>query len=370
MTTDASPALTARNHILFWMGTFAAFLLFIWAFGNTLLPFVLGIAIAYLLDPMVEWLGRHKVPRTLATLLILGLFIIFICAIFVLAIPPLYHQLADLADAIPGYIERAVEFSAPYLEKIQENANGEEGATLQEALKNNIGNVLNVSADVLGKLASGGQAFAGFMSLIILTPLVAFFIMREWRNMSNWLDNQLPRGSYDTIKGLLKEIDKRLSGFVRGQITVAFLLGVIYAFALTVAGLNYGFLIGIMAGVLSIIPLVGSTVGLLTATIVAWMQSGEWSYTAIIAAIFMIGQAIEGNILTPKILGESVGLHPLWILFALLAGGSAFGLVGMLLAVPIASVAGVLMGFALMKYRESPYYEDGNKKTSAKKAKK
>lgn len=184
--------------------------------------------------------------------------------------------------------------------------------------------------------------------------------------MTKWTDDLIPRGSYDTVKGLLHQINVKLSGFVRGQISVAFALAIIYALALTVAGLKFGFLIGIMAGVLSVIPLIGSTVGLVVSVLVAWFQSGEWSYVGIIAAIFLVGQFVEGNFLTPKLLGSSVGLHPLWILFALLAGGSLFGIVGMFLAVPVAAVVGVLLGFAIKQYRESPYYTDGEKKAPKK----
>ena len=151
-------------------------------------------------------------------------------------------------------------------------------------------------------------------------------------------------------------IDRKLSGFIRGQLSVAFLLGLIYAIALTVAGLNYGFLIGISAGVLSIIPMVGSFLGLLASIAVAWFQSGDISYVGIIAAIFMVGQVIEGNILSPKLLGDSVGLHPLWILFALMAGGSLFGILGMLLAVPVAAVVGVLTNFTIQEYKKSDVY--------------
>lgn len=356
---EASPVLTAKNHLTFWIGTFAVFLLFVWAFGDMLLPFVLGGAIAYLLDPLVEWLGRRKVPRWLAALAIVGLFVIFVLSLLVITIPLLYRQIAQLAETAPGYIDQLSEMLSPYIAQIQAHTGDGERTTLQEALQNNIGNVLDMSAGVLGKLASGGQAFAGFMTLVVLTPIVSFFLLKEWTYMSKWIDNLLPRGSYTTVKRLLGEIDHKLSGFVRGQITVAFLLGVIYAAALTVARLDFGFLIGLLAGVLSIVPLVGSTVGLLAGTIVAWLQSGDWSYVGVIAAIFIVGQIIEGNIIAPKVLGKSVGLHPLWILFALLAGGSAFGLVGVLLAVPVAAVIGVLGSFVLTKYRESPYYQDG-----------
>lgn len=176
--------------------------------------------------------------------------------------------------------------------------------------------------------------------------------------------------------GLMKQIDEKLSGFVRGQITVAVVLGVAYAVMLTLAGLKYGFLIGLMSGLLSVIPMVGSAVGLVVSVAVAWFQAGEPTFVLLIAGIFIGGQVIEGNFLTPKLVGDSVGLHPLWVFFALLAGGSLLGILGMFLAVPVAAVIGVLLAFVLQKYKQSAYYQEAvvesppEKKKAAKSSKK
>ena len=191
--------------------------------------------------------------------------------------------------------------------------------------------------------------------------------MKEWEHIMAWGEDLLPRDNKDTIKDLLKQIDAKISGFVRGQISVAVILGIAYAIALTIAGLKYGALIGLAAGLLSIIPMVGSAIGLVVSIVVAYFQSFDLTYVAIIAAIFFAGQIIEGNILSPKIVGDSVGLHPLWVFFALLAGGALFGVLGMLLAVPVAAIAGVLLAFAIMQYKSSPLYKG---KSKAKKAKK
>ncbi len=367
--------MTARNHFYFWAGSFALFMSFVWIFNDVLLPFVLGIAIAYLLDPLVEFLGKWKCSRRVATLLILGLFFILVLAILVLIVPITYREIMHLSEVLPGYIEKIWLILTPYTGWLQEKLNNGALSTFQETLQNNVGNALKVSGGLLEGLMGGGQAIAGFLSVVILTPMVAFFTIKEWPAMTGWVDALLPRKNYDTIKTLLKEIDRKLAGFIRGQLSIAFALALIYACTLTIAGLHFGFLIGLVAGFLSIIPLVGSTVGLLVSISVAWFQTGEWGYVAIIGSIFLVGQFIEGNILTPKLLGKSVGLHPLWILFALMAGGSLFGIVGMLLAVPVAAIIGVLGGFALRTYRDSPYYEQQKekakpkRKTTAKKAK-
>ncbi|MCB9988498.1 MAG: AI-2E family transporter [Rhodospirillales bacterium] len=368
--------ISLKTHIRFWLAAFAAFLLFVWLFKGVLLPFVLGVAIAYLLDPLVERLARWKITRDMAALIILGLFIVIVVGLFGAMIPLAYREITQLADSAPALLDRLWTAMAPYTLWVQEKLGNGNFAGYQQTIEQNIGKILQGSLGVLqgggSILASGGQAIAGFLSLVIFTPIVAFFMLKEWDNMTKWVDNLIPRGSYDTIKGLLGEINGKLSGFIRGQLTVAFALAVIYALALTVAGLDFGFLIGISAGILSIIPLVGSTVGLFVAVTVAWFQSYEWTYVALIAAIFLIGQFVEGNILTPKLLGKSVGLHPLWILFALLAGGTLFGIVGMLLAVPVAAVIGVLLAFAIKQYKASPFYEEKKaapkpkKKTDAK----
>jgi len=362
----ATTALTARNHFLFWGVAFAAFIGTVWALGDVLLPFVLGLAIAYLLNPLVELLGRHKIPRWIAALLILGLFLVFLATVVALALPTIYREGAALIEALPGYIDELWARIAPYIGWAREKLNTGDGPSLQDAVRNNIGNALKVGTGLLSGLASGGKAFIGFVSVLVTTPIVAFFVMAEWAKMTEWIDKLLPRASYHTIKDLLRQIDRKLSGFVRGQLTIAFMLAVAYAIALTIAGLKFGFLIGLATGILSIIPLVGSTLGLLVSLAVAYFQSGEWSYVGIIAAIFFVGQFIEGNFLSPRLLGKSVGIHSLWILFALFAGGSLLGIVGMLLAVPVAAVIGVLLGFAVIRYKESPYYDDSK---TAKKSK-
>lgn len=355
-----------RTQLFFWGGAFALFTAFVWAFGDILTPFVLGIAVAYLLNPLVDGLRKMGIPRTLGTLGILFLFFLFVTVLLVLVAPVAYRELMDLAQNIPGYVERLANMAAPYITGLQDRlANGYQ-EDITAFLKQNVGRMLQAAGGLAQGLASGGQAVAGFLTTLVLTPLVAFFMMREWEKITGWVEDLYPRQYEMTIRELLQQIDRKLSGFIRGQISVAFILGLLYAVALTIAGLHYGFLIGLGAGLLSIIPMVGSTTGLLVSVIVAWFQTGELSYVGIIAAIFIAGQVIEGNILTPKLVGDSVGLHPLWVMFALLAGGSIFGILGMLLAVPVAAVAGVLLSFAILQYKNSPLY--GKNPLSKKKA--
>lgn len=360
--TGYALAPSTRYQLIFWGGAILLFLLFMWMFSGVLLPFVLGISIAYLLDPIVNKMTQWKLPRWAAALVILAAFVLFVAMAAALILPAVYREMTQLALALPGYAEKVWTMLAPYTAWAQEKLGNTDVEGIKQTLQSQIGKMFAMGGSVLAGIATGGQAVAGFLTTLFITPVVAYYMMKEWPQIKYWFNGLLPRKHVDTIHSLLVRIDGKIAGFVRGQITVAFLLAVIYAVALSLAGLNYGFLIGFMAGALSIIPMVGSAVGLVVAVAVAWFQAGSLSYVAIIAAIFLVGQFIEGNFLTPKFLGDSVGLHPLWILFALLAGGAMYGIVGMLLAVPVVAVVGVLASFAIALYKNSAYYNEPVKK--------
>lgn len=347
-----------KDQLLFWVAAAAFLLLFIWVFKIILLPFVVGIAIAYLLNPLLVRLGKFKISRTFATILILTVFLAAVTLLGALLIPPFYREVLQLAERAPEYVDSAWNRLQPYVQIVEETVNQDElDESLRQMLKDNISGALNMSTSLLGSLLDGGRALISFATFIIVTPLVAFFMMVEWRSTTRWVDELIPRHSYDQVKQLLSKIDTKIAGFIRGQVLVAISLGILYAAGLIIAGLQFGFLIGLGAGVLSIIPMLGSTVGLLVGVSVAWLQSSELSFVVIVAAIFLFGQFLEGNFITPKLIGDSVGLHPLWILFSILAGGALFGIVGMLLAVPVAATAGVLLSFTIEQYKQSHYYE-------------
>ncbi|MFK7840013.1 MAG: AI-2E family transporter [Bdellovibrionales bacterium] len=358
--------MTLRNHMLFWLATTLALLGFVTLFSDVLMPFVLGLAIAYLLNPLVMALAKIKINRSIAALTILCVFFAVVIIFITLASPILYRQSLELIDALPGYAQKMWEIAQPLIAQVSERVGIEQSGDINIAkfLADNGETTADIAKRILGKLAAGGQAVVGTLTNIIFTPIVAYFVMKEWVKITNWVEDLLPRDNKDTILDLLKQIDQKVSGFVRGQISVAVILGVAYAIALTIAGLKYGALIGLAAGLLSVIPMVGSALGLIASVVVAYFQSFDVVYVGIIAGIFLAGQLIEGNILSPKIVGDSVGLHPLWVFFALLAGGALFGVLGMLLAVPVAAIAGVLLAFGIVQYKASPIY---NGKSKAKK---
>lgn len=348
--------MTAQRQLIFWSAGFGFFLLLVFVFKAVLLPFVLGAVIAYFLNPVVGLLDRAGLRRKYAGMLILIMFFLVIFVVLAALLPVLVREMEGFIGDLPAYRDQLVALAEPLAQKFQK-LTGAEASGLKDFLKQNAGSGAPLAQNMWSGIAAGGMAVAGFLSLLVVMPFAAYYMIREWPGITQWGIDLLPRDHKDTVMEILKEIDKKLSGFVRGQISVALVLGVSYALALFLAGLKYGILIGIAAGLLSVIPMVGSTVGLITAVGVAWFQSGEWSFVLLIAAIFLIGQVIEGNFLTPKLVGDSVGLHPLWVFFALLAGGSLFGILGMLLAVPVAAVASVLIGFAIRRYKASPYYK-------------
>lgn len=351
--------MTIEKKLLFWVGAFVVLFGFVWLFSGILTPFVLGAAIAYLLNPVTTRLTRLKLPRWAASLMILLAFLVLVGALCALVLPTAIREAGQLAAKLPEYLDRFVVFITPYLSVAQDYLGAGYVDQAKALLTQNAGKLLSLSGGVLGGIAQGGQAAMGAAMTFALTPLIAFFMMNEWPRMTAWVQDLYPQDDRAKIRELMHAIDVKLSGFVRGQMTVALLLGLIYALALMVAGLNYGFLIGLLSGLFSIVPFVGSIFGLLAGVIVAWFQAGDLSYVAIIAAIFMGGQFVEGNFLTPKLVGDSVGLHPLWVMFALMAGGTLLGLLGMLIAVPVAAVIGVLAGFGILQYKSSALYQPG-----------
>lgn len=354
--------LSLNSQALFWTVLAIVLLGIVALFNNILLPFVVGAIIAYLLNPLVRILGIKGMKRWLAALVILGIFILAVAGILAIVIPLLIKEIGEFATHLPEYIERIKAFAQARLSIIEQKTGFDVVSGMQNGIQENITKALQVSQQVVGNVAAGllvgGSAIIGFVTNALLIPIVAFFMMKDWPRITGFVHNLIPKAHKSTINGLLDQMDTKIAGFIRGQLSVCLILGAIYAIALSIAGLQYGALIGIGTGLLSIIPFVGSTIGLITSLGVAALQShGDISYIAIIASIFFAGQFIEGNFIAPKLIGDSVGLHPLWIIFALMAGGSLVGLTGMLMAVPMAAIISVLVGFALRQYKNSDFYK-------------
>lgn len=356
-----------RRQAFFWSLALAFVLIFLWLFSGILLPFVAGLALAYFLDPVADFLENRGFSRLLAALVILFLFVVvFIVALMVL-VPVLSGQIA-------GFLERLPELVTRLQGLIASADTGWLGRTIGievKSLQDNLAELMKQGAGWIGTLVSGlwnsGKALVGVLSLLIVTPVVAFYMLYDWDRMVARVDSWLPLDHRDTVRAIFRDIDRAVAGFVRGQGTLCLILGFYYALSLTLLGLNFGLLIGLLAGLISFIPYVGSLTGIVVALAVALVQFWpDWIPLATIVAIFAAGQFLEGNFLQPKLVGDRVGLHPVWLMFSLLAFGTLFGFTGLLVAVPAAAAVGVVVRFALARYLESELYRGhGHMRTQA-----
>ena len=350
--------MSAGEHrpLRFWLVALAAALASLWLLSGMLLPFVLGIAIAYLLDPVVDRCARLGLARWAGTLVALGGFAVGIAGTVVLLVPLFKVQLLRLADRLPMLVERVRDELVPALLGLVDRLRPEDVDRLRSAATDYAGDVVVWIGSFLTGLLSRGFAILDVVSVLVITPVVAFYLLRDWDLIVSAVDGWLPRRHADLIRAEVREVDRTLAGFVRGQSAVCLILGTYYAVVLTLVGLDFGLSIGVVVGVLSIIPYVGSAVGLLASVSLAIAQYDSWTMVAVVAGLFLFGQFIEGNFITPRLVGGSVGLHPVWVMFALLAGGYLFGFLGVLVAVPVAAVVGVGTRFALRQYLASAYF--------------
>jgi predicted PurR-regulated permease PerM len=271
-------------------------------------------------------------------------------------VPVLAGQVVSLIERLPDYLEALRGQVGRLLAVIEARSDPALLEQFEGALAGSAERLVSWATKLLGQVISGGVALANLISLLVITPVVAFYLLRDWDRIVARVDSWLPRRHAETIREQARAVDATLAGFLRGQGTVCLILAVYYAAGLSVAGLDFGLVVGLAAGLLSFVPYFGAIVGLLLSVGLALLQFDTWPPIAIVAAVFVLGQVVEGNFLTPKLVGESVGLHPVWIIFALLAGGTLFGFVGLLLAIPAAAVIGVGVRFGLDRYLASGYF--------------
>jgi len=347
----------AQRPMLFWLGGLLVLVAILWLLKGILLPFVAGMAVAYFLDPVADRLEKWGCSRILATTIITILFVIISFGLVIGILPMLYNQVVALVQNLPQLANELRAFLVDISDGRLAQFVGERAEQIEQAMSGATGKAVNWALEVLGSIWSQSLAFFSLLSLVFVTPVVAFYLLNDWDRMMGRIDDLLPRGQADTIRKLAGEVDDVLAGFVRGQGTVCIVLGVFYATALTLAGLKYGLVVGLIAGFISFIPYLGSLTGFVLSTILAFMQFWpDYLHIGVVIGIFLVGQAIEGNFLSPKLVGDRVRLHPVWVMFALFAFGYLFGFVGMLLAVPIAAAIGVLVRFAVERYLQSPLY--------------
>ena len=346
-------ALPVRDQLKYWGIAAAIFFLLLYALGDQLLPFFLGAAIAYFLDPVADWLEAHGCSRALATGIITVSAIIVFVLLVLLVIPSLVQQSVQLFNAAPQIARDAAAFLNERFPSLLD-----ENSTVHQTLATLGETISERGADLLNSALTSAVSLINIIVLFVIVPVVAVYMLLDWDRMVARVDALLPLDHAPVIRRLAHEVDQTLAGFIRGMGTVCLILGTYYAVALMLVGLQFGLVVGFVAGLLTFIPYVGALVGGALAIGLALFQFwGEWGMIAAVAVIFMIGQVAEGNVLTPKLVGGSVGLHPVWLILALTVFGALFGFVGMLVAVPLAAAIGVFVRFLTEKYTDSRLYK-------------
>lgn len=354
-------ALPVREQVKYWSIAAAVFFALVWAMGHILLPFVVGGAVAYFLDPVVSRAERAGLSRLLATALV---FVVLAAAVvlgLLVLIPAVLSQAAALVAAAPELMAAAQGYLAEHVPALLDYE-----SSLRQALAGLSDTMRDKGLALANRLLGTALGIVNVLIFLIVAPVVAFYLLMDWPRLVARVDELLPRDHAEVIRDLARQIDAAIAGFVRGQLTVCLILAAYYGIALSLAGLQYGLVVGMITGMISFIPYIGAIVGGALAIGLALFQFwGAPLAIGLVVLIFVVGQVAEGNFLVPNMVGRSVGLHPVWLLFALSAFGAIFGFVGMLIAVPVAAALGVLVRFATARYVASPLYSGQSERPPA-----
>lgn len=341
-------------------------LLLIWLLQPILTPFLAGAALAYLGDPLVDRLEAWKVNRSLGVLIVFLVFFAAFASMLLVVVPLLVNELASLVRQLPALIKWLHESIGPFLhDAVGMNPFDIETldistAEIAQRIRDNWQEAGGVLGSILAYITRSGLAFIAALGTLALTPVVAFYIMRDWDHIMDLIRVMVPRDHESTFVTLAVECDEVLSAFLRGQLMIMLLLGIIYSTGLYIVGLELAILIGMMAGLLSIVPYLGFIIGIAAAILAAIFQFQEILPVVFVVLVFVVGQLLEGSVLTPWLVGNKIGMHPVAVIFAVLAGGQLFGFVGILLALPVAAVIMVFLRHLHGKYIASDYYRQAS----------
>lgn len=350
---------TRGQRIALILGFLGALFAALWFFQSVLTPFVLAAVTAYFLDPVATRMTRLGIRRGIASMVLIFALSTFVFACFLLLYPLLLAQIGLLITRLPVYIAGIVTALREAFARLEETLGPEIfDAQLRDLATAQVSTMLSYIASAATRLIGGGYALFSLFIYVVVTPIVAFYLLRDWPRMVTRIESWLPRRNAAVLRQLGRDTDRVVSAWLRGQLICCAILAVYYGLSLSAVGLDFGTLIGIMSGILTFIPYVGSTVGLITSLLLALGQFGTWQGVGMVAAIFVMGQFVEGYIIYPRLLSDRVELHAVWVIFALFAGGVAFGFLGVLLAVPLAGAIGVVTRYWLRRYLESPLYLD------------
>lgn len=346
------------SSLFFWLVVVGVFAAALYVLQGVILPFAAGLVVAYLFNPAVEGLVSFRFKRSLAAMTIVGIVLITLISIAAGVIPLLVQEASSLAQSLPLILDSAGQHVAEKFPTLAPYIIDTADQDWTHLFESHVAQALNMGAGLAERLVAGGQYALSFILFVTLMPVVAYFMMKEWPSMTHAVDGLWPRPAAPLVRSILREINTRVSGFIRGQLIVCIILASYYGLGLWLVGIQYGFLIGVLGGLLSLIPFVGSIFVLGASILVALFQMGDMGMMPLILAVSVValGQFAEGNFITPRIVGDRVGLHPLWIIFALMAGGHLMGILGMLLAVPVAASCAVLIKYSILWYKHSAYY--------------
>jgi predicted PurR-regulated permease PerM len=350
---------TKGQRVALLVGVAVVFWLVLELFASVLLPFVAAAGVAYFLDPLASRLQRAGVRRGLGAGLLIFALLAFGLLFALLLYPLIIAQLGILISRVPSYILLVRDLSNEAIASLQERLGPEFfDDRVRELVSSQAGAMLSFLTSALRQLVGGGFALFNVLTLMVVTPIVAFYLLRDWPSVVARIDGWLPRRYEGVLRAQAREVDRILSAWLRGQALCCVALALYYAMALSAVGLDLGLIVGLSSGLLSFIPYVGTVTGCITSLALASAQFQSWTGVGMVAGVFVLGQALEGYVIYPRFLGDRVELHAVWVIFALFAGGAAFGFVGVLLAVPVAATIGVLCRFWLRRYLESPLYLD------------
>lgn len=354
--------MSLKNQITAWIVLLVILGLLLWMFRGILLPFVLGITLAYLLNPFVDWLEQRKIHRGFAALIVMLIASLLVITAFLLIVPLLIQQAFGLARNIPGYVEQLQAFVETMIPRLEQWLGPDRLQELESGLEQMFADSIGMLTGVTGTVMQQSMSIINTIGIMIVTPVVAFYLLLDWDRMVESVDNLFPPMHRAEMRILFKDMDRALAGFVRGQGAVVGILAIYYAASLSLAGLSFGLAIGLIAGFFSFVPYVGALIGFVLSIGVALVQFWpDWVMISLILGIYLFGQFLEGNILYPKLVGSSIGVHPVWLMFSLFAFAVLFGAVGVIIAVPLAAISGVLVRWAVSKYKQSPLYDPNSK---------
>ncbi len=346
------------NKQLFWLGITLISGWVIYLLSPVLMPFLVGATLAYLGDPLVDKLESFKFPRTLGVIVVFLVTFMLVTGVLIILIPTVSLQVQTTFEKAPEAFSWLNQTAIPWLNqhfKLNFSASTND---IQNWLQQHWQDTSAILQQVLSGLGNSSMVLVAWIGNLLLIPVVAFYLLRDWDKLVAYIGELIPRKQSAVVFQLARESDEVLGAFVRGQLLVMLALGIIYSVGLWLSGLQVALLVGMIAGAASIVPYLGFAVGIIIASIAALLQFHTIGSLIPVFMVFIVGQALEGMVLTPLLVGDKIGLHPVTVIFAVLAGGQLFGFVGILIALPLAAVIAVIMRHLHRRYRQSEFYDD------------